>query len=63
MIAYDHTDPQTRFLYEKAGFAVLAAYRSLEWEPWDSEFEDATQEAADHGPAGGKRSGFFRSRT
>ena len=45
MIAYDHTDPQTRFLYEKAGFAVLAAYRSLEWEPWDSEFEDATQEA------------------
>jgi len=45
MIVYDHTDAQTRFLYEKAGFAVLSAYRSLEWEPWDSEFEDATQEA------------------
>ena len=45
MIAYDHSDPQAHFLYEKAGFAVLSAYRSLEWEPWDNEFEDATQEA------------------
>jgi DNA-directed RNA polymerase specialized sigma24 family protein len=45
MILYDHSNEKARFLYEKAGFAVLSAYRSLEWEPWDSEFEDATQEA------------------
>jgi hypothetical protein len=45
MIAYDHTDPAARFLYEKAGRAAYAAYRRLEWEP-DQDFEDAKQEAA-----------------
>ena len=45
MITYDHSDAETRFLYEKAGFAAYGAYRAFELEV-DGRFEDAKQEAA-----------------
>ncbi len=44
MTAYQLTDPEARFLYEKAGFAAYCAYRRLQLEP-DQNFEDARQEA------------------
>lgn len=44
MITYDHTDPEARFLYEKAGFAAYCAYRTFELEV-DDQFDDAKQEA------------------
>jgi len=39
------TEPEARFLYEKAGFAAYSAFRAFELEV-DNHFEDAKQEAA-----------------
>jgi hypothetical protein len=44
MTSYPLTDPEARFLYEKAGFAAYSAYRAFELEI-DDRFEDAKQEA------------------
>ena len=45
MITYNHADAETRFLYERAGFAAYSAYRAFELEV-DERFDDAKQEAA-----------------
>jgi len=39
------TEPEARYLYEKAGFAAYSAFRAFELEV-DNRFEDAKQEAA-----------------
>jgi hypothetical protein len=44
MISYDQSDPEARFLYEKAGFAAYSGYRAFELEV-DERFDDAKQEA------------------
>jgi hypothetical protein len=44
MITYDQSDPEARFLYEKAGFAAYSGYRAFELEV-DERFDDAKQEA------------------